>query len=282
MEYFTCIVSITCSLGCAFDIVTCILCAHRQHRARSHQTSLMLHTHQFNLNGSTAKGKLIRKSSRGSPTSPLWVVAPDGLRRKVEEVPEKALGKLILPDTDAKSTRLIRSSVRVSPSSHSDGNSVEEVHQAKKSPRTLFSTRKSRRSSGTGTDFEEHSAPNKKRKHDGSNMLSSCKSHRVTFQDGKRSNQRKVLKVQSVRPQVREGQIGTRSSSNGDHSMSELTPATKPKNQRIKNTKSIKVKNNKGKVSRRSDHVKVIKMLTGTLYLYRGETRRAEFVRSKY
>jgi hypothetical protein len=64
--------------------------------------------------------------------------------------------------------------------------------------------------------------------------------------------------------------------------MSELTPATKPKNQRIKNTKSIKVKNNKGKVARSSDHVKVIKMLTGTFYLYRGETRRAEFVRSKY
>ena len=29
------------------------------------------------------------------------------------------------------------------------------------------------------------------------------------------------------------------------------------------------------------ENIKVIKMLTGTLYLYQGETRRAEFVRFK-
>jgi hypothetical protein len=37
----------------------------------------------------------------------------------------------------------------------------------------------------------------------------------------------------------------------------------------------------KGKMVRKDDNVTVVKMLTGTLYLFRGDRPRAEFVRFK-
>ena len=43
----------------------------------------------------------------------------------------------------------------------------------------------------------------------------------------------------------------------------------------------VKRKGTKGNTVRKDDNVAVVKMLTGTLYLFRGERPRAEFVRSK-
>lgn len=84
----------------------------------------------------------------------------------------------------------------------------------------------------------------------------------------------KKKKADKKKPASRAGNINTRSTrASGGELMPELPPASKP-NKLIKTSSVPKVKKN--------ENVKVIKMLTGTLYLYRGETRRAEFVRSKY
>lgn len=62
--------------------------------------------------------------------------------------------------------------------------------------------------------------------------------------------------------------VGTRATRNSGH---ELFDGSKELT-RKKTTKKIK----------KNEHVTVVQMLTGTLYLYKGEIRRAEFVRSKY
>lgn len=203
----------------------------------------------------------------------------DSRRRKNEEVPEKALGRLIRSGPDgagaSQPKRLSRSSTRGTASSNSDG-SIEDDTPQDNSPRT--STRRvTRRGSATATtgtgSSEENSESSKKRKSDESTSSNnnSRKSRRVTFQDGKQPKKKVTTAKSSARP-VGTGTYGTRSTrGNGVELLSELPPPTKPKN-----VKALAPK------AKKNQNVKIIKMLTGTLYLYRGESRRAEFVRSKY
>ena len=194
-------------------------------------------------------------------------MAPDG-RRRNEEIPEKDL--LVLNETSGpKSKRITRTSTGGTASSYSD-DSLEDPAQAP-------IMRRSTRGSGTGTgSSEEQSESSKKRKSDESDSTNR-KSRKVTFSDGKRAAgaAAKKKKADKKKPAGRAGtSYGTRSTrASGGELMSELPPASKP-NKLIKTSSVPKLK--------KDENVKVIKMLTGTLYLYRGETRRAEFVRSKY
>eukprot|EP00956_Cyclotella_meneghiniana_P027955 scaffold64073_cov76-Cyclotella_meneghiniana.AAC.3 len=216
---------------------------------------------EFNLNGSTAKGKLVKKSARGT-----WLVALGRFRAtKTEEVPEKALGRLIDDDAEDKPKQL-RSSTRTTASSKTD-DSLNDSPQHNSS-RALAATRRGSRGSGTRRTGSGSSAESSKKcKSDESNSSNTNKrkSRMVTFEDAKQPKKKRAANANS---------IGTRGSTraNGGELLPELPPPTKPKSA-IK-TALPKVKKN--------EPVKVIKMLTGTLYLYRGETRRAEFVRSKY
>eukprot|EP00804_Cyclotella_cryptica_P001513 CCRYP_003737-RA/>CCRYP_003737-RA protein AED:0.08 eAED:0.08 QI:187/1/1/1/1/1/2/329/261 len=241
-------------------------------------------TVEFNLNGSNVKGKLVKKSPRGSATSPIWIVAPSDRRRKSEEVPEKALGRLILDDgasSAIKPKRLGRSYARDAASSYSEG-SVEEDVPYSNSPSSLGIRRKSTRGSGSRSS-EESSELNKKRKSVESNgtNANSRKSRKVTFQDSKQTSTGVALARQTKKKKVTHrkpvrvpgvGAIGTRSTRTNSKLLSELPRTTKTK----------KVITTTARKAKKDDDVKVIKMLTGTLYLYRGETRRAEFVRFKY
>eukprot|EP00804_Cyclotella_cryptica_P001535 CCRYP_003752-RA/>CCRYP_003752-RA protein AED:0.08 eAED:0.08 QI:308/1/1/1/1/1/2/385/262 len=242
-------------------------------------------TVEFNLNGTNVKGKLVKKSPRGSATSPIWIVAPSDRRRKSEEVPEKALGRLILDDgasSSVKSKRISRSYSRDTASSYSEESLEEHVSHAN-SPASSGIRRKSTQGSGSRSS-EESSKLNKKRKSVESNgtNANSRKSRKVTFQDSTRPSSGVVLAPQTKEKKVTHrkpvrvpgvGAIGTRSTRTNGKLLSEL-PRTKNTKKAMKPTTTRKVKND--------EDVKVIKMLTGTLYLYRGETRRAEFVRSKY
>ena len=247
--------------------------------------SIFVQLFQFNLNGSNVKGKLVKKTPRGSANSPIWIVAPSDRRRKNEEVPEKALGRLILDEADPsniKSKRLGRSYTRDTASSNSE-ESLEEDGSHASSPPTPGIRRKSTRGSGSGSS-EENSALTKKRKTVGSNgtNTSSPKSRKVRFQDNTRTSsgvaaapqtKKKIVIKRKPTKGAGVGTIGTRSTRSNFELLPEIPRATKTK-------KAIKI-NITPKVKKNED-VKVIKMLTGTLYLYRGETRRAEFVRSKY
>lgn len=96
----------------------------------------------------------------------------------------------------------------------------------------------------------------KKRKSDDVSDTGSAK--KVTFKEEKTKKKKSVGGMR----------VGTRATRNSGH---ELFDGSKEL-PRKKATKKIK----------KNEHVTVVQMLTGTLYLYKGETRRAEFVRSKY
>lgn len=247
--------------------------------------SIFVQSFQFNINGSNVKGKIVKKSPRSSANSLIWIVAPSDRRRKNEEVPEKSLGRLILDDADhsnIKSKRLDRSYTRDTASSYSE-ESLEGDGSHASSPPTPGIRRKSTRGSTSGSS-EENSALTKKRKTVGSNgtNTNNRKTRRVTFQDNTRTfsgvaaapqtKEKLVIKRNPIKG-AGVGTIGTRSTRSNIELLPELPRAAKTK-------KPIKI-NITPKVKKNED-VKVIKMLTGTLYLYRGETRRAEFMRSKY
>ena len=102
---------------------------------------------------------------------------------------------------------------------------------------------------------------NKRRKYDDASDNGSGNSgKKVTFKDEK--SKKKKLPANGAR-------VGTRSTRNSGHELFDGSQQPLP---RKKVTKKIK----------KNEYVTVVQMLTGTLYLYKGETRRAEFVRSKY
>jgi hypothetical protein len=238
----------------------------------TYRTHFYLTTFQFNLNGSTVKGKLIKKSPRGPHNSPLWIVAPSDRRRKNEEVPEKALGRLILEETsnNVKPNRLGRTSTRDNSSTYSD-ESVEDVVPQANSPRPTANTRRNS-IRGTGSGSSEENSKKRKSDESKSSTANNRKPRKVTFKDKAAALAAKKKRV--VKKAVRgAGTIGTRSTRANGVLLSEL-PTTAKGKKITKNAAVPKIKQN--------EDVKVIKMLTGTLYLYRGETRRAEFVRTKY
>lgn len=173
-------------------------------------------------------------------------------------------------DDDAEDKpKQLRSSTRATASSNSDG-SLEDSPQHNSS-RASSATQRGTRRTGSGS----YSESSKKLKSDESNSsntnantnANTNKRKSVTFEDGKQPKKKRAANANV-------NSIGTRGSTraNGGELLPELPPPTKPKS--VIKTAVPKVKKN--------EPVKVIKMLTGTLYLYRGETRRAEFVRSKY
>lgn len=100
----------------------------------------------------------------------------------------------------------------------------------------------------------------KKRKSgDISDNASGNSGKKVTFQDQKK---KKKSPTNGLR-------VGTRATRNSGHELFNGSEQPLPRKKAAK-----KVKKN--------EHVTVVQMLTGTLYLYKGKTRRAEFVRSKY
>ena len=200
----------------------------------------------------------MKKSARGT-----WLVALGRFRTtKTEEVPEKALGRLIDDDAEDKPKQL-RSSTRATASSNSDG-SLEDSPQHNSSRASSAIQRGTRR---TGSGSYSESSKKLKSDESSSSNTNTNKRKSVTFEDGKQPKKKRAANANV-------NFIGTRGSTraNGGELLPELPPPTKPKS--VIKTAVRKVKKN--------EPVKVIKMLTGTLYLYRGETRRAEFVRSKY
>lgn len=112
--------------------------------------------------------------------------------------------------------------------------------------------------STTSSSEENSNGSGKKRKSDDN----ADNNKKVTFQE-----QRKK-KISANNGSIR---VGTRSTRNSNQELFDVNQ--QPPQLRKKNALK-KIKNN--------ENVTVVQLLTGTLYLYRGETRRAEFVRSKY
>lgn len=154
---------------------------------------------------------------------------------------------MIIDDADAKPKRVRRSSTRGTASINSD-ESTEET--GLKDPRISSATKRSTRDSVAGTS-SENSGSTKKRKNDDADSI---KTRKVTFEDGKQHQRKKVDKAKP-RPAGAGTFYGTRSTRG--ELLSELPPPSKPKSTN-KTSAISKMRNDK--------YVEVIKMLTGTLY----------------
>lgn len=191
---------------------------------------------EFQLNGGTATGRLVKRYPRPTSDEPqYWVVKPSDRRRKNEKVNELNMSKV---EEDESGGSMKRKSSR---SGSSQGSKVSDDNNGKAS------------SSSTASG-SIHSK--KKRKSD--DISDNASSKKVTFKDEKKKKKASTA-----------ARVGTRATRNSGH---ELFDATKQPPPRKKTAKKIK----------KNEHVTVVQMLTGTLYLYRGETRRAEFIRNKY
>mmetsp|Transcript_39738 Transcript_39738/g.83030 ORF Transcript_39738/g.83030 Transcript_39738/m.83030 type:complete len:250 (-) Transcript_39738:151-900(-) len=229
---------------------------------------------EYHYKGSTVTGKLHKRSPNGTEAKPVWIVTPSDRRRKNEDIPEKALGKIINAQEAMsnrgpklkKGSRITRdSSSPTLDTSNSDG-SLEDEHGHK-------------RGSGNGSPSEEYSrgggaSPTRKRKSDDSNTSGErANASRKTVKFSQESNdstaalKKKIKK--SKRSKNASTRIGTRSTRGSGEAV--LLPELPTRKKNLFKAKKIK----------KDENVKVVKMLTGTLYLYRGDRPRAEFVRFK-
>ena len=208
-------------------------------------------TAQYQYKGSTVTGKLSRKSPNGTLASPIWFVIPTDRRRNTEEVPERALGKVIDKE-EALSNRGITPSNFKKPGSKSPASVTQDTSGSDESVDEPQAKRRSGRSSSS-----DDSPKDKKRKTGESEEDDQRKT--VTF------NQ-KAKKAKNAAGSTR---VGTRSTRGPTEAI--LLPEHPVRKKNLFKKKKIK----------KDENVKVVRMLTGTLYLYRGERPRAEFIRFK-
>eukprot|EP00571_Detonula_confervacea_P017656 CAMPEP_0172312568 /NCGR_PEP_ID=MMETSP1058-20130122/17976_1 /TAXON_ID=83371 /ORGANISM="Detonula confervacea, Strain CCMP 353" /LENGTH=250 /DNA_ID=CAMNT_0013026067 /DNA_START=64 /DNA_END=816 /DNA_ORIENTATION=+ len=230
---------------------------------------------EYQYKGSTVTGKLSKKSNNGTEAKPVWIVTPSDRRRKNEDIPEKALGKIINaqeamsnrgPKLKKSNKGITRESSLTSGTSNSNSDGSLDELQAPK------------RKSGRGSPGEDNSkasgSATRKRKSDDSNVNSESdradnNQKTVTFsQDSNTTVTSKKKMKKPKKAKATSTRIGTRSTRGSGEAI--LLPEL-----------PVKRKVTKGKKIKKGENVTVVKMLTGTLYLYRGVRPRAEFVRSK-
>ncbi len=258
---------------------------------------------QFLLNSKVVTGRLVKPSDRG------WLVQPYDRRRKQENIEDELILNVVDVDK-GKGARVSKKSngnngnggqskilSQNSNNSHSDGSNSFENEAAVASGRSRKSTGK-----GSSSSSEEGRAANhantrsKKRKSDVTDDSDRPKQQSrktVTFKEGNYGRQSSSTSKSPDNTDTKNNnnnggkakratRIGTRSSTRNSGEI-ELFPLSLPvKKGNNNNSKSKKKKVYKGKKIDGDENVTVVKMLTGTLYLYRGERPRAEFVRFKW
>jgi hypothetical protein len=231
-------------------------------------------------------------------------------RRRDEEIPEKQLGKVIsaleamnnrapkLGTKEEQANRAISPMPLPTPqmatpsSSNSDsgssgGGSKEEEDEDEEEPSSTAASNTKRRNGRLtpSDDFNSKALSSKKLRstsddsnnNSGSSDMAPNKSQKsVTFlpesndsssdrkkKNGNKSNKEKTRTAATSR-------VGTRTTRGAGEALAGLLPDTLTRKKGVPKKKFKK-----------DENVVVVKMLTGTLYLYRGENPRAEFVRTK-
>ncbi|KAK1735304.1 hypothetical protein QTG54_013918 [Skeletonema marinoi] len=231
---------------------------------------------EYDYKGNLVTGKLNKKSLNGTEANPIWIVTPMDRRRRDEEIHEKLLGKVISaieamnnrgPKLGSKDGEKEAGSV-VNNSSN-DGSGGEEP-----STSANIKNRRSGRLTPDSDDSKEipkaTSRSTRKRgsRSDDSNNNSGSDGAAHSQKSVKFSqefNDRSADKKQNVAKAKKTDNKGT-----SGEALAGLLPDVMPRK------KAAPKKNVK-----KNEHVVVVKMLTGTLYLHRGDRRRAEFIRFK-
>lgn len=225
--------------------------------------------------------------TNGHGVKPVWLVKPSDKRRKDEDIAEAMLGKIITaeeatfnrapklkpPKTGGSSGTGSGGRGPVSPSSSNTQTSDGSVDGGKKySPSRGDAGSKPAgvvRGKRKSEESDETSGIDRVKKTKRNVTFVSQESNTTTTTNGSRKKP-----VSKVTPKIAKKvksttRIGTRSS--GEIAiMPELPPPVK-RSKIIKKVKSVK----------KEEAYKVVKMLTGTLYIYRGDRPRAEFIRFK-
>ena len=253
---------------------------------------------QYQYRGSTVTGKLALKIKNGDDTKqPAWIVTPSDRRRKNEEIPESALGKIINAQQAAAaaaamtttSSRGKRSNESPTSLSNTSDGSSDEVPKRRSSdrgpsPRSSCDDNNSEEDGGSSS-----SAAGKRKVDDAHNITTSIGNERskktqktVTFSQesdvtgtttASRKKKTTTTTSKSMNSKVTSSNTNTRIVTRSTRGSGEavLLPELPMK----------KKVSSKGKKVAKDENVTVVKMLTGTLYLYRGDRPRAEFVRYK-
>jgi len=229
---------------------------------------------QYQYNGHTVTGKLFKKSPNSTDANPIWIITPSDKRRRNEDVSEQLLGKVVT-EAEAAANRgpKLKPENKVTPESSSSPKSnseeeeeIEEEEQASPKRRSGRTTPSSTTSSGKRKSDESKNSgsgggkANKKQKGVAFTQESDTSKAKSTQKDTKAVGKKKKLSSRK---------IGTRSKGGTTEML--LLPEIVTKKKTPSKTKKIK----------KGDCVTVVKMLTGTLYMYRGDHPRAEFIRSK-
>jgi len=223
---------------------------------------------EYQYKGSTVTGKLSKKSNNSTEAKPIWIVTPSDRRRKNEDIPEKALGKIINAQ-EAMSNRgpKLKKGSRVTrdSSSPTSGNSNSKSDESLDEPQDPTTpSEDNSKASGFAT-----------RKRKGDEMTSGsdrADKHQkiVTFSQDSNTTATSKRKIKKTRKaKSASTRIGTRSTRGSGEAILGLLPENPIKRKM------------KGKNIKKDENVTVVTMLTGTLYLYRGDRPRAEFVRSR-
>uniref|UniRef100_A0A7S2HBW0 Uncharacterized protein n=1 Tax=Helicotheca tamesis TaxID=374047 RepID=A0A7S2HBW0_9STRA len=207
-------------------------------------------------------GRLLRKASDSSSSNPLWVFSYVDGRRKNEEIPEKSLGKVIDSDNNSAAT----DNLNINDKKNRKGRASSK----KKSEDVEVSNSNSSddTSSKTGSDRKSDDASGKKRRGESS---SDAQEHRLS----KRT--KTVSFKQQPKTHQRTTRVSTRSSARNNPTEELIVPPTDLMPERRGGSRRGGPRPSR-KPDKNQEVVKV-KLLTGTLYLYRGEHRRAEFIR---
>ncbi len=234
----------------------------------------------------------MKKIQNGSDAKSAWVVTPSDRRRKNEEISELALGKIINAQeamshrgpklkTSNPTSSNNSSSCESSPTSlsnNSDG-SLDESQIPKRTSGRRSPKIDDNSENGTSDISSNNHAKRKIITDDVKNdNIDSRRGNKVqktvTFSDTTGSNGAASKKtvvhkpISSKKVTASSRTIGTRSTRGSGEV--ELLPEL-PVKKKVPKVKKVV----------QDDNVTVVKMLTGTLYLYRGDRPRAEFVRFK-
>ncbi len=238
-------------------------------------------------------GKLVKKSLNGTEANPIWIVTPSDRRRRDEEIQEKQLGKVISA-VEAMNNRAPKLGTKddekeaglshqVTPatsssSSSNDGSGEEEPStsaniknrrsgrltpnsdDSKKIPKA---TTRSTRKRGSGSDDSNNNTGSDRAAKSSKSVKFSQESN-----DTFTSKKQNVAKAKKTAP----ARVCTRTTrGSAGEALAGLLPDVMPRKKAVP----------KKDTAKKNENVVVVKMLTGTLYLHRGDRRRAEFIRFK-
>ena len=246
-------------------------------------------------------GKLYKKTSEGTEANPIWIVTPMDRRRRDEEIPEKELGKVITaaeamnnraPKLGTKEEQAQRAISPMPPTltpstSNSSQDSQEEEDDDEEEEEPTASTNKKRRS-GRLTPSDDSNENFKATSMTGKSKSDGYDNNNSGSEDSPAAKKQKSVKFtkesndsSTDKKKKNDGnknndkatstaRVGTRTTRGSGEALVGLLPDVMPRKKGVPKKKLKK-----------DENVVVVKMLTGTLYLYRGEKPRAEFVRHK-